>query len=57
MLDQINLVISLGTLLLVFVLSRRFESVFKGLVKKELDYILRGLQQRLTKARKRERSK
>lgn len=54
MLDQINLVVSIGTLLLVFVLARRFETVFKGFGRQELDYILRGLQQRLTKSKKRE---
>ena len=53
MIEKINLVISIGTLLIVFVMAGRVNSFTKWFEEGELHRTLGGIQQRLTKARKR----
>lgn len=53
MIEKITLIVSIGTLFIVAILALRFERVFKWFGTGELHRTLAGLQQRLTKARKR----
>jgi hypothetical protein len=52
MLDKINFVLNLGILILLLILTKRFEDVFKWFSPKELHRTLAGLQKRLTGLRK-----
>ncbi len=53
MIEKINLVISIGTLFIVFIMAGRVNSFTKWFEEGELHRTLAGIQQRLTKARKR----